>query len=59
VARLGEQRLLRLGDALLAIGYVLAALQPTLVWFSLAMLLSGIGSRWLTARSKPARLPPC
>jgi predicted MFS family arabinose efflux permease len=43
VARLGEQRLLRLGGALMAIGYVLAALQPTLAWFPLAMLLSGIG----------------
>jgi len=43
VARLGEERMLRLGGGLLVIGYILAALQPTLVWFPPAMLLSGVG----------------
>jgi YNFM family putative membrane transporter len=43
VARLGEARMVRLGGALMAIGYVLAALQPTLAWFPPAMLLSGVG----------------
>jgi predicted MFS family arabinose efflux permease len=43
VARLGEVRMLRLGGVLMVLGYVLAALQPTLAWFPPAMLLSGIG----------------
>jgi predicted MFS family arabinose efflux permease len=43
VARLGEARMVRLGGALMAIGYILAALQPTLARFPPAMLLSGVG----------------
>jgi MFS family permease len=39
VARLGEARMVRLGGVLMALGYVLAALQPSLAWFPPAMLL--------------------
>ncbi|MBC8078583.1 MAG: MFS transporter [Chloroflexales bacterium] len=43
VGRLGEGGLVRLGGALMALSYVLMALSPTLVYFPLAMLLSGAG----------------
>jgi YNFM family putative membrane transporter len=43
VARLGEGGMVRMGGILMAVAYVLAALQPTLVYFPLAMLLSGAG----------------
>ncbi len=43
VARLGEGGMVRIGGILMVVSYVLAALQPTLVCFPLAMLLSGAG----------------
>jgi len=43
VARLGEVRMVWLGGTLMASAYLLAALQPALVWFPPAMLLSGAG----------------
>jgi hypothetical protein len=39
MTRLGEERMVRLGVALM-IGYILAALQPTMAWFPLATLLA-------------------
>lgn len=43
VARLGEERMVLLGGALMAVAYLLATLQPTLICFPVAMLLSGAG----------------
>jgi predicted MFS family arabinose efflux permease len=43
VARLGEVRMVWLGGTLMALAYLLAALQPVLIWFPPAMLLSGAG----------------
>jgi predicted MFS family arabinose efflux permease len=43
VARLGEGRMVLMGGTLMVVAYVLAALQPTLILFPLAMLLSGAG----------------
>lgn len=43
VARLGEERMVWLGGGLMVIAYLLAALQPTFVWFPPAMVLSGAG----------------
>jgi predicted MFS family arabinose efflux permease len=43
VARLGELGMVWLGGALMAVAYLLAALQPAMLWFPLAMLFSGVG----------------
>jgi predicted MFS family arabinose efflux permease len=43
VVRVGERGMLRLGGTAMALGYVLAALRPTLLFFPFAMLLSGAG----------------
>ncbi len=43
VARLGEGGMVLIGGLLMTVAYVLAALQPTLVLFPVAMLLSGAG----------------
>jgi predicted MFS family arabinose efflux permease len=43
VERLGEEWMVRLGGALMVAGYALAAFQPTMIWFPLAMLISGVG----------------
>jgi predicted MFS family arabinose efflux permease len=43
VVRIGERGMLRLGGSAMALGYVLAAFQPVLFFFPLAMVLSGGG----------------
>jgi predicted MFS family arabinose efflux permease len=43
VARLGEGGMALAGGGLMAVAYILAALQPALVLFPLAMLISGAG----------------
>lgn len=43
VRRMGERGMLLLGGVLMTIAYVLVSLQPWLVFFPLAMLLSGAG----------------
>jgi predicted MFS family arabinose efflux permease len=43
VARVGERGMLLLGGSFLAVGYVLVGIQPTFVYFPLAMLISGAG----------------
>ncbi len=43
VLRFGERGMLRLGGGAMALGYMLAALQPVLVFFPLAMILMGGG----------------
>lgn len=43
VARIGERGMLLLGGALLTTSYLITPLQPTLVFFPLAMLLGGTG----------------
>lgn len=43
VARLGERGMLLAGGALMTVAYLLATLQPTFLYFPVAMLLSGAG----------------
>ncbi len=43
VVRIGERRMLQVGGCAMALGYVLAALQPVLLFFPIAMVLTGGG----------------
>jgi predicted MFS family arabinose efflux permease len=43
VARLGEEWMVRVGGIMMVAGYLMITLSPTLLWFPLAMVMSGIG----------------